>query len=403
VFARYGFAEIRTPIVEETELFIRGVGETTDIVGKEMYTFADKNGKSLTLRPENTAPVARAFAEHGLREWPQPVRLFYLGPQFRYERPQRGRYRQFHQIGAELIGDPGPWSDAEIVLLLMSFLGELGFRDLKALVNTVGDAESRATYRERLRAYLLPRVSDLGEDSRRRLETNPLRILDTKSPTEIELLASAPRLEECLSEGSAHHFRDVLATLETCGVAVEVSDRLVRGLDYYTHTVFEIVSPGLGAQNAIVGGGRYDQLIEELGGPPTPAIGFAIGLDRLIEILPAATRERRVPEPVFYAVAVGDVAPLEVLRLAEEMRAQGCTVMPELQSSSMRTALRRADKLGVDYVALLGADELAKGEVTIKDFRSGEQVAVRRGSQLQTELAHWRRQAAVPPARPATP
>ncbi len=192
----------------------------------------------------------------------------------------------------------------------------------------------------------------------------------------------------------------MLATLESCGVAVEVSDRLVRGLDYYTHTVFEIVSPGLGAQNAIVGGGRYDQLIEELGGPPTPAIGFAIGLDRLIEILPAATRERRAPEPVFYAVAVGEVAPLEVLRLAEEMRAQGCTVMPELQSSSMRTALRRADKLGVDYVALLGADELAKGEVTIKDFRSGDQVALRRGAKLAAELERWRSEAATRPAAP---
>jgi histidyl-tRNA synthetase len=400
VFARYGFAEIRTPVVEETELFVRGVGEATDIVGKEMYTFADKNGKSLTLRPENTAPVARAFAEHGLREWPQPVRLFYIGPQFRYERPQRGRYRQFHQIGAELIGDAGPWSDAEIVLLLMSFLQELGFRDLVALVNTVGDAESRAAYRDRLRSYLSPHAEKLGEDSRRRLDTNPLRILDTKSPAEIELLASAPRLEECLNEASARHFRDVLTTLERCGVTVEVTDRLVRGLDYYTHTVFEIVSPGLGAQNAIVGGGRYDQLIEELGGPPTPAIGFAIGLDRLIEILPAATRERRAAEPVFYAVAVGEVAPLEVLRLAEEMRAQGCTVMPELQSSSMRTALRRADKLGVDYVALLGKDELEKDEVTIKDFRSGDQIAVRRGAKLEAELARWRQQTAARPAAP---
>jgi len=390
VLSRYGFAEIRTPIVEETELFVRGVGESTDIVGKEMYTFADKNGKSLTLRPENTAPVARAFAEHGMREWPQPVRLFYVGPQFRYERPQRGRYRQFHQIGAELIGDPGPWSDAEIVLLLMSFLAELGFRDLVAMINTVGDVESRAAYRERLREYLRPHAADLGEDSRRRLDTNPLRILDTKSPREIELLASAPRLEQSLSGASAAHFQSVLATLAACDVRVEVSDRLVRGLDYYTHTVFEIVSPSLGAQNAIVGGGRYDQLIEELGGPATPAIGFAIGLDRLIEILPAAAREDAAARPLFYAVAVGEVAPIEVLRLAEEMRAGGLRVTPELQSSSMKSALRRADKLGVDYVALLGADELARGEVTIKDFRSGRQEAMARGQGLAASIERWK-------------
>ena len=390
VFARYGFAEIRTPVVEETELFVRGVGEATDIVGKEMYTFADKHGKSLALRPESTASVARAFAEHGMREWPQPVRLFYIGPQFRYERPQRGRYRQFWQIGAELLGDPGPWSDVEIVLLLMSFFGELGFRDLKALVNTVGDAESRQRYRERLLAYLAPRAEQLGEDSRRRLETNPLRILDTKSPAEIALLENAPRLEECLSAASASHFRDVLAGLERCGVEVEVSERLVRGLDYYTQTVFEIVSPGLGAQNAIVGGGRYDQLVEEVGGPPTPAIGFAIGLDRLIEILPEETRAGAAREPVFYAVAVGDTSPLELLRLAEEMRSQTLTVIPELASSSMRAALRRADKLGVDYVALLGASELENGEVTIKDYRSGDQVSLPRGATLAAEIGRWR-------------
>ena len=398
VFGRYGFAEIRTPMLEETELFVRSVGETTDIVGKEMYTFADKNGKSLTLRPENTAPVARAYAEHGLREWPQPVRLFYVGPQFRYERPQRGRYRQFHQIGAELLGDPGPGSDAEIVLMLMGFLRELGFRDLKALVNTVGDAESRAAYREGLRAYLEPRAGELSEDSRRRLDTNPLRILDTKAPDEIALLSGAPRLDECLTEASAGHFRDFRAALETCGVAFEVSERLVRGLDYYTHTVFEIVSPGLGAQNAIVGGGRYDQLIEQVGGPPTPAIGFAIGLDRLIEILPASTRDRQVSEPVVYAVAVGEVAPVEVLRLAEEMRAQGLRVTPELASASVRTALRRADRMKVDYVALLGAEELGKGEVTIKDFRSGEQISLRRGSELAAELERWRERAVPQPA-----
>jgi histidyl-tRNA synthetase len=398
VFARYGFAEIRTPIVEETELFVRSIGETTDIVGKEMYTFLDKNGKSLTLRPENTAPVARAFAEHGLREWPQPVRLFYIGPQFRYERPQRGRYRQFYQIGAELLGDPGPWSDAEIVLMLMSFLGELGFRDLKALVNTVGDAESRASYRETLRAYLLPRAAELGEDSRRRLDTNPLRILDTKAPGEIALLAGAPRLEQCLNETSTRHFRDFRAALEACGLEFEVTDRLVRGLDYYTHTVFEIVSPGLGAQNAIVGGGRYDELIEQVGGPPTPAIGFAIGLDRLIEILPAAAPARQTGEPVIYAVAVGEVPMIEVLRLAEEMRSQGLRVAPELGSSSMRTALRRAGRMGVHYVALVGAEELERGEVTIKDFRSGDQVSLVRGAGLAAALGRWREREGARPA-----
>jgi histidyl-tRNA synthetase len=397
VFARYGFAEIRTPILEETELFVRAVGESTDIVGKEMFTFTDKSGKSLTLRPENTAPVARAYAEHGLREWPQPVRLFYLGPQFRYERPQKGRYRQFYQIGAELLGDPGPWSDAELVLMLMGFLRELGFGHLKALINTVGDAESRASYRERLRAFLLPRAAALGEDSRRRLDSNPLRILDTKAPGEIALLAGAPRLEDCLNPASARHFGDFRAALATCGVDFEVSDRLVRGLDYYTHTVFEIVAPGLGAQNAIVGGGRYDELIEQVGGPPTPAIGFAIGLDRLLEILPEATRERRRAAPVIYAVAVGEVAAVEVLRLAEEMRGQGLRVTPELAPSSVRTALRRAGRLGVDYVALLGAEELEKGEVTLKDFHSGEQVALPRGAGLAAEIGRWRERAVSQP------
>ncbi|HVR29736.1 MAG TPA: histidine--tRNA ligase [Thermoanaerobaculia bacterium] len=405
IFARYGFAEIRTPVVEETELFVRGIGEATDIVGKEMYTFADKRGKSLSLRPESTAPVARAFAEHGMREWPQPVRLFYIGPQFRYERPQRGRYRQFWQIGAELLGDPGPWSDVEVVLLLMSFLEELGFRGLKALVNTVGDAESRERYQERLRAYLLPRAAELGEDSRRRLDSNPLRILDTKSPSELELLAGAPRLEDSLSEASAAHFRDLLGALRSCGVDVEVAQRLVRGLDYYTHTVFEIVSPELGAQNAIVGGGRYDQLVEEVGGPPTPAIGFAIGLDRLIEILPAETQEGAGREPLFYAVAAGETPTLELLRLAEEMRGQGLRVVPELGGASMRAALRRADKLGVDYVAFLGDRELERGDVTIKDFRTADQVSIARGPTLAAEIRRWRERdagAGVPPEQRPT-
>lgn len=377
VFGRYGYEEIRTPIVEETELFVRSVGATTDIVGKEMYSFADKKGKSLSLRPEATASVARAFAEH-LRERPLPVRLFYIGPQFRYERPQRGRYRQFHQIGAELIGDGGPWSDAELVLMLFSFLRALGFADLRALVNTVGDPSSREAYKKRLRAYLEPRAAELGEDSRRRLDTNPLRILDTKKPAEIELLAQAPRLMDSLSEESRCHFQDLLRALDGCGVEYEIEDRLVRGLDYYTRTVFEIVSPSLGAQNAIVGGGRYDDLIEEVGGPPTPAIGFAIGLDRLIEVLPQAARRAAVEVTGLYVVPVGDISRIELLRLGEEIRNAGFTAMLELSSVSMRTALRRADRLGVRWAVLLGEEELGRGTITLKDFRSGEQTTAER-------------------------
>ncbi len=377
VFGRYGFDEIRTPIVEETDLFVRGVGEATDIVGKEMYSFVDKRGRNLSLRPESTAPVARAFAQHGLRERPQPVRLFYIGPQFRYERPQKGRYRQFHQIGAEVLGDPGPWSDAEVVVMLMTFLHELGFRDARALVNTVGDGESRARYREQLLEYLEPKAEQLGEDSRRRLRSNPLRILDTKVASERELLQGAPRLKDCLSEESQAHFSEFLRGLDACEVSYEVADHLVRGLDYYTRTVFEIVSPALGAQDALVGGGRYDGLVEEVGGPPTPGIGFAIGLDRLIEILPGGELSAD-QEPSFLVVPMGDVASVEALRLCEELRSLGLRVTAELAARSARTALRRADRMGVHYVVFLGEDELASSEVSIKNFRSGKQLRLSR-------------------------
>ena len=251
VFDLYAFEEIRTPIVEETELFVRGVGESSEIVGKQMYTFTDKKGKSLSLRPENTASVARAFVQHRLSERPAPVRLFYIGPQFRYERPQKGRYRQFFQIGAELLGDPGPWSDVEIIVLLMSFLKALGFTKLEAQINTVGDPESRRRYSAALRDYLSPRAGELGEDSRRRLETNPLRILDSKMPAEIALLEDAPDIQDYLSSESRQHFDAVLGGLDELGIAYQVQPRLVRGLDYYTRTVFEIASADLGAQNAI--------------------------------------------------------------------------------------------------------------------------------------------------------
>ncbi len=378
VFGRYGYREIRTPILEETELFVRGVGESTDIVGKEMYTFPDKKGRSVTLRPESTASVARAYIEHGMASWPSPVKLFYVGPQFRYERPQAGRYRQFHQIGAELLGDPGPWSDAELLLMLVRFLRELRFSGLTVLLNTLGDEPSRAAYREALRRFLEPHRDRLGEDSLRRLGTNPLRILDTKVPAERELLAGAPELAAHLNEESRAHFDAVRRVLDRFEVDYRVDPRLVRGLDYYTRTVFEITAEGLGAQDAIVGGGRYDRLIADLGGPEVPGIGFAIGEDRLIDVLPESFRARAEEGRRVFVLPVGEVGSDEALALAEELRGAGYPAAAELTARSLRAGMKRADRLGARWVAILGDEELAAGEVTVRDLASGEQERVPR-------------------------
>jgi histidyl-tRNA synthetase len=373
VFERYGYGEVRTPILEDTELFVRGVGEATDIVGKEMYTFEDKAGRSLTLRPESTASVARAYVENGLQQWPSPVKLYYLGPQFRYERPQKGRYRQFYQIGAELLGDAGPVSDAELILMLIDFLGALEFEGLTVLLNTVGGPESRAAYRDELVRFLEPKREVLSEDSRRRLSSNPLRILDTKVEREREILAGAPRLADSLTAEDREHFEAVRSILDRFEVGYRVDDRLVRGLDYYTRTVFEITAAGLGAQDAIVGGGRYDALISEVGGPETPGIGFAIGEDRLIDVLPESFRERAAPGTAALVATVGDTALEEALALARELRSAGISALAELARRSVKNSLKRADRLGVRHVLLLGVDELAAGQVTLKDLASGDQ------------------------------
>ena len=380
VFGLYGFQEVRTPVLEHTELFVRTVGESTDIVGKEMYTFPDRKGRSLTLRPENTAPVARAFLEGGLQAGPLPAKLFYIGPQFRYERPQKGRYRQFHQIGAELIGEASAHADAELLLMLDRFLRALGFGDLEVLLNTVGDADSRRAYAEALRAFLQPHVEQLGADSRRRLDANPLRILDTKDPRERELLAGAPALADHLTAGARAHFAAVRATLDRFGVRYRVSDRLVRGLDYYTDTVFEIVSRDLGAQDALVGGGRYDELVADLGGPRVPGIGFAIGEDRLIEVLPASFRDAVRPPPPVLVVPVGSVAAADALAVGEELRTSGVATEVEVAGRALRKALDRAGRLGVRWVVLMGEDELRREVVTLKDLQSGEQHEVPRGA-----------------------
>ena len=385
VFERYGFHEIRTPIFEETELFARGVGEATDIVGKEMYSFEDKGGRSLTLRPESTAAVCRAYVEHGMQSLPQPVKLFYIGPQFRYERPQKGRYRQFHQIGAELLGGRGAESDVETLLVLVAFLGELGFGDLQVLLNTVGDAESRAAYRDRLVAFLRPHAAELGEDSRRRLDSNPLRILDTKDPDEQAILAGAPRLEDCLTAASRDHFARVRAHLDAFAVPYRIEPRLVRGLDYYTNTVFEIVSQGLGAQNAICGGGAYEGLVEEMGGPPTYGVGFAIGEDRLIEVLPQSFRERLQGRGPVVVAAMGKlpapadgVAPL--FALIEELRRAG---IPAIEGSGKGGKLfEAAERQRSPYVVFLGEQEQRDGTVTLRELASRAQRTLPRGEAI---------------------
>lgn len=381
VFALYGYREIRTPIFEETELFARGVGETTDIVGKEMYTFTDKGDRSLTLRPENTAAVCRAYVEHGMQTLPQPVRLYYIGPQFRYERPQKGRFRQFHQIGVELLGGRGAASDAEVLLLLVRFLRELGFTDLTVLLNTLGDAASRAAYREGLVAYLMPRKDGLGEESRRRLELNPLRILDSKDPQEQALLAGAPSLDSFLTEESSARFASVRAHLDRFAIPYRVEPRLVRGLDYYTNTVFEIVSAGLGAQNAICGGGAYEGLVEELGGPPTYGVGFAIGEDRLLDVLPEES-PLRAPEhtrgPVLLAAAgrlpetADGVSPLAAL--AERLRAGG---VPVVETAARPPRLfDLAAGFASPAVVFVGEDELAAATLAIRVLETKERFVV---------------------------
>jgi len=388
VFGLYGYGEIRTPIFEETALFARGVGESTDIVGKEMYNFTDKGGRELTLRPESTAAVCRAYVEHGMSRLPQPVRLFYVGPQFRYERPQKGRYRQFHQIGAELLGGKGAESDVEILLMLVRFLDELGFRDLRVLVNTVGDADSRAAYREELLRYLLPLKERLSEDSRRRLETNPLRILDTKIPEEQALLEAAPKLEASLTPAAEGHFRRVIDALAAARLVHSVEPKLVRGLDYYTNTVFEIISEGLGAQNAICGGGAYEGLVGELGGPPTYGVGFAIGEDRLIEVLPAesparlgdkgpvlirAILTREKAAPTLGGFGIEDAAA----ELAMELRDAGVPALTLGIVEPLRSYVA-AESFRSPAIIIFGEDELRDGTITIRNTATREQQTVAR-------------------------
>ena len=389
VFERYAFGEIRTPIFEDTQLFARGVGEETDIVSKEMYTWEDRpraqseKAQMLTLRPENTAGVVRAYIEHKLGDGGLLQKLYYIGPQFRRERPQKGRYRQFFQIGAEVIGpvsagSESPLRDAEVLEMLATFLDELGVTGWTLELNSVGSAQDRPRYVEALRAALTDVAPTLCVDCQRRAVTNPLRVLDCKVPEDQDKINALPKIADFLDEDSRAHFAAVLAALDACGVQYTVNPRLVRGLDYYTRTTFEFTHGGLGAQNALLGGGRYDGLSEAIGGPKAPGIGFAIGADRLVLTLQAASGEMVSALADVYVAPLGIAQQAEALVLARELRGAGLRVELGDGSFRLKKSFEMADKVARTIV-LFGEDEAKSGVMTVKDFASGEQTKVARG------------------------
>ena len=380
LMARYAYRNIRTPIVEPTPLFVRGLGEVTDIVEKEMYSFEDRlNGEQLTLRPEATAGVVRAVVEHSML-YDGGKRLYYMGPMFRHERPQRGRYRQFHQIGAEALGFPGAEADAEIILLAHALWAELGLENVRLELNSLGQPDERRAHRAALIAYLEQHMDVLDEDARRRLHNNPLRILDTKNPAMQALVEGAPRLIDFLGEASLQHFETVKAILDANGVAWSLNPRLVRGMDYYNLTVFEFVTDQLGSQGTICGGGRYDYLIEQIGGKSAPAVGWALGVERVLELLKEQETQVARPAADAYAVVPDASALPVVMATLQRLRAQGVSVQMHSPTTagegmgSMKSQFKKADASGARYALVFGADELARGAVTVKPLRdSGEQ------------------------------
>ncbi|RZU98892.1 histidine--tRNA ligase [Spiribacter vilamensis] len=375
---RYGYTEVRLPVVEKTELFSRAIGEVTDIVEKEMYTFTDRNGDSLTLRPEGTAGAVRAALQRGLLHNAQP-RLWYSGPMFRHERPQKGRYRQFHQVGAEAFGVPGPDIDAELILLSGRILRALGVRDLRLEINSLGTQAARQHYREALIAHFEAHSAVLDEDAQRRLHSNPLRVLDSKNPAMASIIDAAPDLSDYLDDASRAHFQSLCDMLDRAGQSYHVNTRLVRGLDYYGGTVFEWISADLGAQGTVLAGGRYDILVEMIGGRPTPAIGFAAGLERLVALVEAAGTAPPAPAPHAALVVGDDSLQAETLALAEQLRDQlpWLHLQMPLGGGSMKSQLRRADRSGAAVALIRGAEEAAAGTVAVKYLRDGiEQVTV---------------------------
>jgi len=372
IFARYGFQEIRVPILESTDIFTRGIGEATDIVEKEMYTFTDKGNRSVSMRPEGTAPVVRCFVEKNLHTLASPQKYFYTGPMFRYERPQKGRFRQFYQVGAEAFGVATPSMDAEVISMLRNLLEAIGLGGLNFELNSIGCAECRPAYRQALLDFFGDKRSEYCPDCQRRYETNPLRILDCKVPRCRELRQGAPTVTEHLCEGCRTHFDELLSLLNALKVPYTLNPNLVRGLDYYTKTTFEVTSEHLGAQKAVAAGGRYDRLVEEFGGPSTPAIGFAIGMERIVTLL-KERNEIKPTEPKVFVATLGKEAELEGFRIVEMLRARGIWAEQSYGSGSLKSQLRRADRVGAEFALIIGENELKAGMLQWKNMKKGEQ------------------------------
>ncbi|UTV27145.1 histidine--tRNA ligase [Photobacterium atrarenae] len=378
VVSAYGYSEVRMPIVESTHLFSRAIGEVTDVVEKEMYTFDDRNGDSLTLRPEGTAGCVRAGIQNGLL-YNQEQRLWYAGPMFRHERPQKGRYRQFHQFGVEVFGLNGPDVDAELIMMTARLWRELGIdKHVRLELNSIGSLEARANYRQALVAFLEQYVEVLDDDCKRRMHTNPLRVLDTKNMAIQEILRGAPKLSDYLDEESKQHFAGLCELLDAAGIEYQVNERLVRGLDYYNRTVFEWITESLGAQGTVCGGGRYDGLVEQLGGKATPAVGFAMGLERLVLMMETlALTDVRRPVDV-YMVTAGEGTMMAGMKLAEQLREEvpGLRVMSHFGGGSFKKQFKRADNAGAVVALVLGENEIAENNVVVKDLRGGEQITM---------------------------
>lgn len=384
IFHRYGFQEIRLPIIESTEIFIRSIGETTDIVEKEMYTFSDKAGRSITMRPEGTAPAVRCYVEHHLYNLPSPQKFFYSGPMFRYERPQKGRFRQFYQIGAEAFGVSQPSIDAEIIAMLKNLFEALGLKEINFEINSIGCEKCRPDYKNALLNFFGDKLTDFCPDCQRRYSTNPLRILDCKVDRCTELrqrgpkkvadflgCEGAPYVTDYLCNECREHFEELLYRLNSLNISYSLNPDLVRGLDYYTKTAFEATSEHLGAQKAVAAGGRYDKLVEEFGGPATPAIGFAIGMERLAALIEEKPAEKH-PAPKVFIAALGREAEIESFRIAEDLRAKGFWIEFNYGGASLKSQLRKADRIGAEFAFIIGDNELKSGKIQWKNLKTGQ-------------------------------